>query len=53
MLDYEKQLDLEIMFGEMLEKECANGDELDSLVETLTSLIECVADEVREVKEWD
>lgn len=52
MLSYPQQLDLEIMFGEMFEK-CKNGKDLDILIETITSIIENVGEEVREEQGWE
>ena len=51
MLSFHNQLRLQIMFAEMFEK-CKNGNELDDLIELITSIVENVGKKVREEQDW-
>lgn len=52
MLDYDKQLDLEIMFMEMFEK-CPSGDSAEKLLEDIQNVAECSLEQIKEEKGWD
>lgn len=52
MLDYDKQLDLEIMFMEMFEK-CPDGNLAEVLLEDIQNVAECALEQIKEEKGWE
>ncbi len=52
MLDYDKKLDLEILFMEMFEK-CPDGDLAEILLEEIQNIAECSLEEIKEEKGWE
>lgn len=52
MLDYDKQLTLELMFMEMFEK-CPDGDLAEVLLEEIQNVAECALEEIKEAKGWE
>lgn len=52
MLDYDKKLDLEIMFMEMFEK-CPDGDLAEILLEEIQNIAECSLEQIKEKKGWE
>lgn len=52
MLDYDKQLDLEILFMEMFEN-CPNGDLAEVLLDDIQGVLECSLEQIKGEKGWE
>jgi hypothetical protein len=52
VLDYDKQLDLEILFMEMFEK-CPNGDLAEVLLDDIQGVLECSLEQIKGEKGWE
>ena len=52
VIDYDKQLDLEILFMEMFEK-CPDGDLAEILLEEIQNIAECSLEQIKEEKGWE
>lgn len=52
VIDYDKQLDLEILFMEMFEK-CPDGDLAEILLEEIQNIAECSLEQIKEKKGWE